>query len=71
MFLDAVNEFEKPLNKENAHLMGEIYGFLKTKNVEVTARYYKIGLKSRDEQIYQPTADLLGEIGRMKFVRPL
>lgn len=34
-------------------------------------RYFGIGLAAKDEGVYQPTADLLGTVGRMKFVRPL
>ena len=71
VFLNSVKEFAKPLTKQQAQLMGETYGFFKSKNVEVTARYYGVGLRSRDENVYQPTADLLGKVGRMKFVRPL
>jgi leukotriene-A4 hydrolase len=39
--------------------------------VEILSRYYSIGLAARDEAVYQPTADLLGTVGRMKYVRPL
>ena len=71
VFLDRVKEFAAPLSKEQIQAMGETYKFFRSKNVEVTARYFDIGLRSRDEHVYQPTADLLGTTGRMKFVRPL
>ena len=71
VFLNSIKDLIKPLSKEKVQLMGQTYGFLESKNVEVTARYFAVGLRSRDETIYQPTADLLGKIGRMKFVRPL
>ena len=51
--------------------MGIEYGFTKSGNVEVVSRFFAIGLKARDEDVYGPTADLLGKVGRMKFVRPL
>lgn len=60
-----------PLTKENVRLMGNTYGFTKSANVEVVTRYLTVGLKAQDETVYQPTADLLGKVGRMKFVRPL
>lgn len=39
--------------------------------MELSERYFVIGLKAKDESVYQPTAELLGKVGRMKFVRPL
>ncbi|KAL9130480.1 MAG: hypothetical protein Q9217_001352 [Psora testacea] len=71
VFLNSVQAFLHPLTKEQAKLMGETYGFFKSKNFEVTARYFGVGLRSRDEGVYQPTGDLLSQVGRMKFVRPL
>lgn len=71
MFLEAVQEFEKPLGKKEVHIMGEQYGLLKSGNAELTSRYFAIGLKTRAEEVYGPTVELLGKVGRMKFVRPL
>lgn len=71
VFLERVQEFTMPLTKENVRLMGNTYGFTKSANVEVVTRYLTVGLKAQDETVYQPTADLLGKVGRMKFVRPL
>lgn len=51
--------------------MGAIYGFSKSKNVEVTSRYFAVGLQAKDEDVYQASAELLGKVGRMKFVGPL
>lgn len=51
--------------------MGKTYSFAASKNVEVSSRYFTVGLAAKDETVYQPTADLLGRVGRMKFVRPL
>lgn len=39
--------------------------------MELSARYFGIGLSAKDESVYEPTAELLGKVGRMKFVRPL
>lgn len=71
VFLDSVQLFEKPLDKRLVRAMGKAYGFEKSSNAEVVARYFGVGLRSRDEDVYKPTAELLGSIGRMKFVRPL
>jgi leukotriene-A4 hydrolase len=50
--------------------MGKTYGFESSQNIEVVSRYFRIGLAARDETVYAPTAQLLGKVGRMKFVRP-
>ncbi|KAI9723413.1 MAG: hypothetical protein M1812_001297 [Candelaria pacifica] len=71
VFLERVQGFEKPLRKDESQLMAKRYGFMESKNVEVVSRYFTIGLKARDEAVYRPTAELLGNVGRMKFVRPL
>jgi len=51
--------------------MGKAYSLGTSRNVELSSRYFGIGLTARDETVYHPTADLLGKVGRMKFVRPL
>lgn len=71
VFLEAVQEFKKPLGKNAVHVMGGQYGLLKSGNAELTSRYFAIGLQARDEEVYGPTVELLGKVGRMKFVRPL
>ena len=71
VFLDRVQAFTQPLSKRASHAMGSVYGFSKSQNVEVVSRYYQVALKAKDETVYKPTAELLGSVGRMKFVRPL
>lgn len=71
VFLERILAFERPLTPELSRLMGEVYGFSKSENVEVTNLYFQVGLKSGDNSVIEPTASLLGRIGRMKFVRPL
>ncbi len=51
--------------------MGKAYSLATSRNVELSFRYFSIGLTAKDETVYHPTADLLGKVGRMKFVRPL
>ena len=71
VFLDRVLTFTQPLSKRASYAMGSVYGFSKSQNVEVVSRYYQVALKAKDETVYKPTAELLGSVGRMKFVRPL
>jgi leukotriene-A4 hydrolase len=51
--------------------MGKAYSLTNTRNVELSSRYFGIGLTAKEESVYHPTAELLGKVGRMKFVRPL
>ena len=69
VFLAEVQQFGA-LSPERAQLMGKTYDFLSSKNVEILSAYYLIALKAQDSAIYQDAADLLGRVGRMKFVRP-
>ncbi|KAJ9156401.1 Leukotriene A(4) hydrolase [Pleurostoma richardsiae] len=71
VFLGQVQDFPEPLTPEKAHQLGETYGFFDTQNVELKSAYYLITLRAKDTSTYQGVADLLGSVGRMKFVRPL
>lgn len=70
MFLEKVQQ-DVPLSAERAQLLGKVYDLLGSKNVELKSAYYLIALKSEDSSSYQGAADLLGTVGRMKYVRPL
>ncbi|SMR54343.1 unnamed protein product [Zymoseptoria tritici ST99CH_3D1] len=71
VFLEKVQTFSKPLSHKLVEQMGDVYDFAASRNVEVVSRYLVVGLQARAESVYNPTAELLGQVGRMKFVRPL
>lgn len=71
VFLEKVQTFSKPLSPELVELMGDVYDFSSSENVEVVSRYFVVGLQAHAKSVYEPTAKLLGRVGRMKFVRPL
>ena len=71
VFLERLQAFSESFTPEDVHVLGDAYGYTTTKNIEVTSRFYTIGLRAKAQETYQPTAELLGKIGRMKFVRPL
>ncbi|KAI1623006.1 leukotriene-A4 hydrolase [Exophiala viscosa] len=71
VFLERVMTFKKPLPADQAGRMGDVYSLKQTKNVEVSARYYQIAMASKDDSIKSLVAEILGQVGRMKFVRPL
>jgi leukotriene-A4 hydrolase len=71
VFLEKLQTASKPLRIEDIELMGKTYGYASSENVELVSRFFGLGLQAKDEKVYQPTADLLGKVGRMKFVRPL
>ncbi|KAM7197350.1 leukotriene A-4 hydrolase [Naviculisporaceae sp. PSN 640] len=71
VFLNTLQSREAPLSVEQSHKLGEVYNLEKGKNVELKAAYYQIAMRAKDDSVYQHVADLLGQVGRMKFVRPL
>ena len=71
VFLERVQEFAEKFTPEQIHLLGHTYSYTKTQNIEVLSRYLNAGLMAKAKETYQPAADLLGKIGRMKFVRPM
>lgn len=48
-----------------------MYKLKDSKNVEVSSRYFQLAMLSGDTSIKPFVAELLGQVGRMKFVRPL
>ncbi|PWY63903.1 leukotriene A-4 hydrolase [Aspergillus heteromorphus CBS 117.55] len=71
VFLEQILLFERPLAPELSKTMGDVYGLAKSENIEVANLYFQVCLKAGDDSIVDSTAELLGRIGRMKFVRPL
>ncbi|KAL2191924.1 hypothetical protein L209DRAFT_748661 [Thermothelomyces heterothallicus CBS 203.75] len=71
VFLNAVQDFEEPLTVEQSQNLGKIYGLADSKNAELKSAYYQIAMKAKDTSSYPGVAELLGNVGRMKFVRPL
>lgn len=71
VFLERLQTSSEPLKAADAELIGETYGFGKSQNVELVSRYFGVGMKANAKSMCEPTAELLGKVGRMKFVRPL
>ncbi|KAL9031432.1 MAG: hypothetical protein Q9196_000535 [Gyalolechia fulgens] len=71
VFLERIQSFEQRMSADAVHVMGATYGFTTSQNVEVVSRYLTVGLMARSGEVLGPTAELLGKVGRMKFVRPL
>ncbi|POR31843.1 Leukotriene A-4 hydrolase [Tolypocladium paradoxum] len=70
VFLDKVSQAE-PLSAERAQLLGKVYDLISSKNAELKTAYYLVALKANDPTCFHGAAELLGLVGRMKFVRPL
>jgi leukotriene-A4 hydrolase len=71
VFLERISNVASSFSAQQVHDLGATYGYADTQNIEVLSRYLSIGLTAKAEETYQPSADLLGRIGRMKFVRPM
>lgn len=70
VFLETLQQ-SKSLSVERAQQLGKVYDLTSSKNTELKTAYYLIALKANDATAYDGTADLLGKVGRMKYVRPL
>ena len=71
VFLERVEAFEPSITAEDSKLMDTKYHFTHRHNVEITARYFRVALRAKDLEVKRPATQLLGMVGRMKFVRPL
>ena len=71
VLLERILAFDTALPTEHAKYLGKLYDLRETRNVEVSSRYYQIALVSGDTSIKSNVTDMLGKVGRMKFVRPL
>ncbi|KAM0333283.1 hypothetical protein ACHAQA_001944 [Verticillium albo-atrum] len=71
VFLEAVEKFDQPLTPERSQAMGKTYALAASQNAELKSAYYKIALLAEDTTAYQGVTELLGVVGRMKYVRPL
>ena len=70
VFLERVATFEQ-FTAKDSQTMDAVYRFSSRQNVEITSRYFRVAMQANDSTANQPTAELLGKVGRMKFVRPL
>ncbi|RMZ91468.1 hypothetical protein DV736_g1304, partial [Chaetothyriales sp. CBS 134916] len=71
VFLEKCLVFEYPIPLSQLQAMGNTYKLKDSQNVEVSSRYYQLAMRSGDQSIKPLVGDLLGRVGRMKFVRPL
>jgi leukotriene-A4 hydrolase len=69
VFLGEVQQAE-PLSPERSQLLGKVYDIASSQNVELKSAYYQIALKANDRSCLEGVVDLLGKVGRMKYVRP-
>ncbi|KAF4827209.1 Leucine aminopeptidase 2 [Colletotrichum tropicale] len=71
VLLETIEKFPSPLSADRARLLGKTYDLVSSRNAELKTAYYKIALAAQDSSSYAGAAELLGHVGRMKFVRPL
>ncbi|PRT53290.1 Leukotriene A-4 hydrolase [Wickerhamiella sorbophila] len=72
VFLDSVAEKLEGAKhiSSAAEKMNELFNFSTSNNAEIKARWFRLAIAGKLEQEYQPLADWLGTVGRMKFTRP-
>lgn len=71
VFLEAILNFSSPLPTQHARYMGKYYSLVDRENVEISSRFYQVAMISRDDSVKGKVVELLGQVGRMKYVRPL
>lgn len=73
VFLETLQSSNTTLPPSLIEKMAENYSLTatNTQNIEILSRFYVLGLRSKTTSLYEPTAQLLGKVGRMKFVRPM
>ncbi|KAF8458443.1 leukotriene A-4 hydrolase [Terfezia claveryi] len=71
VFLEKLTDLPTPLTPPLTQLMDATYSLSVTDNAEVKSRFFTVGLKAQDRELYDQVAFWLGKVGRMKFVRPL
>lgn len=71
VFLQAVQAFEAPLTAERSQLLGSTYRIGASRNMEVKSAYYVVALRAGDRSALPGIVEVLGSVGRMRFVRPL
>ncbi|KAF7519061.1 hypothetical protein G7054_g13236 [Neopestalotiopsis clavispora] len=71
VFLQTVQDFTPTISVDKSRLIGSTYQISDSKNVELKSAYYGIALRAGDRSEFPGIVDLLGSVGRMKFVRPL
>ncbi|KAL7749856.1 Leucyl aminopeptidase yscIV [Sorochytrium milnesiophthora] len=70
VFLDQIDS-QTPLPHKLLVKMNELYDLSSVRNAEIRFRWQKICLQSNYEPVYPHVSEFLGEVGRMKYVRPL
>ncbi|KXH26481.1 leukotriene A-4 hydrolase/aminopeptidase, partial [Colletotrichum salicis] len=71
VFLDLLIESPQPVPMRYCKLFGDLYDVGKSGNLEVVTRYLRVALRAGDRGVLKQTEEVLGQTGRMKFVRPL
>lgn len=71
VFLERILTLPQPLPPAAASLMGTIYSFHTSQNIELSSRWCQIALQAGDRSCLHAVRRLLASVGRMKFVRPL
>ncbi|KAJ3129065.1 hypothetical protein HK098_002657 [Nowakowskiella sp. JEL0407] len=70
VFLEALLA-KPPFSHSFLQYFDEVYGFSNVKNSEIKFRFLWLCLNAEYEAVFSIVAEFLGQIGRMKYIRPL
>ncbi|KAF9880698.1 leukotriene a4 hydrolase [Colletotrichum karsti] len=71
VFLDLLIDSPNPVPASHTNSLGVEYGLRDSRNFEVVSRYLRVALRAGDKGVLKRTQEVLGQTGRMKFVKPL
>ncbi|PYI08797.1 zincin [Aspergillus sclerotiicarbonarius CBS 121057] len=71
VFLDELLQKPDLISLKLVNAMNLEYKWSKSTNLEVLTRYLRVALRAGDKRVLAQTEEVLGQTGRMKFVRPL
>ncbi|KAK1634037.1 peptidase family M1-domain-containing protein [Colletotrichum phormii] len=71
LFLDLLIESPQPVPARYCKCLDDLYDVGKSGNLEAVTRYLRVALRAGDHGVLKQTEEVLGQTGRMKFVRPL
>jgi leukotriene-A4 hydrolase len=70
-FLNKVLEKQSNLTNNQYETLRDKLGLHKGYNMEVSNLWYQIALLAKKKDVYPYVIDFLGQIGRMKYIRPI
>jgi leukotriene-A4 hydrolase len=70
VFLETLDDLPHPISAKYIAHMDYVYSFSSSKNAEIISRFFIVAMEGKWTKCFPAVAEFLGNVGRMKFVRP-